>query len=126
MNIPAEALNKKLDRGSRPGVSRKKERRAIEAARRNGIMLWHWRTALEDYKPKQRKIIKMKQSFLDSLAGLLVDSARETAEAAGHEVQIVPMGVALSAVARPNTVVLWVEDNIVKFAKPGDPLELVK
>lgn len=67
----------------------------------------------------------IKQSLLDSLEGLPLDTAQEMAKAAGHEVEVVPEdAMAITLQARPNTVILWQEAGLVSLAQAGDGLEL--
>lgn len=63
----------------------------------------------------------MKQSFLDSLEGLFLDQADALIEAEGLITYSLPEGVVAISIARPNTVMIWVDDyNVVIAAKAGD------
>lgn len=67
----------------------------------------------------------IKQSFLDSLTGLFLDQADALVEAEGHTAYSVPDGCAMTLEAKPNTVVLWMNNfNQVELADAGDPSEL--
>jgi hypothetical protein len=67
----------------------------------------------------------IKQSFLSSLEGVPTDVAEEMVHAAGHRVWLVPEeAMAITLIARPNTVILWQEKGLVSSAQAGDGLEL--
>ena len=66
----------------------------------------------------------MKQSFLDSLKGLLIDEAIQKVQEAGYKVFTKPNKVPISALARPDTVILSHDHSIVTHASAGDPLEI--
>lgn len=65
----------------------------------------------------------IKQSFLDSLAGLTLAKAKKAVKAAGH-VAFATEAQAISLIARPNTVILWNDGKLVTRANAGDGLEL--
>lgn len=67
----------------------------------------------------------IKQSFLNFLKGLRIDLAVDLVENAGYTHYVVPENVkAISLQSRPNTIVLWQENNNVRTATAGDGLEL--
>ena len=67
----------------------------------------------------------IKQSLLDSLAGLPIVEAERAVLAAGHRVYIIdPQAAAITLIARPNMVLLWNDGTVVKRANAGDGLEL--
>lgn len=67
----------------------------------------------------------IKQSFLNSLEELPTDVAEEMVKAAGHKSWLVPEeAMAITLIARPNTVILWQEKGLVSHAQAGDGLEL--
>ena len=66
----------------------------------------------------------IKQSFLDTLKGLPLDVAEEACHKLGYETNKVPEGVAITLIARPNTIILWHKKNVVTGTMPGDGLEL--
>lgn len=69
----------------------------------------------------------MKQAFLDSLVGVEVSEAETMVLTEGHMPYTIPeQCMAVTAIARGNTVVLWQKDGKVKSAEAGDPLELEK
>lgn len=65
----------------------------------------------------------IKQSFLDSLAGLTVAKAKKLVKAAGHSAMATE-AKAITLIARPNTVILWSDGKLVTRANAGDGLEL--
>lgn len=68
--------------------------------------------------------VPLKQSFLDSLKGLLLADAEKRVRDAGLTPDVVPHGMAITAIARPNTVILWVQGAVVMDAEAGDPLQV--
>lgn len=68
---------------------------------------------------------KLTQEFLTSLAGLPLPKAYQAVTKGGFNYLPVEVGTALAAVAIPNTVVVWYNENeVVVKATAGDPVEL--
>jgi len=65
----------------------------------------------------------IKQSFLDSLAGVGLKKAKKMVKDAGHVV-FATEAQAITLIARPNTVILWNDGKTVARANAGDGLEL--
>lgn len=66
----------------------------------------------------------MKKSFLALLVGQSIDKASLSAMQAGYYVEIIPERSAVSAVARPNTILLSHSNGVITSAAPGDIFEL--
>lgn len=67
------------------------------------------------------------ERFLDSLVGMPVTEATHLVVDSHHSLVLVPEGTYITpAVAVSNTVYLWVEDNVVRVARAGDPLEVTE
>ena len=67
----------------------------------------------------------MKKSFIDSLIRKPVQVAEYLIREAGYECYTIEEGImAITMVARPNTVVIWQKNGHVVIANAGDPLEL--
>ena len=66
----------------------------------------------------------IKQSFLNSLRGLKIKTAEKLIRAKKYKVMPVKLGTAISLILRPNTIILWHENEIVKKASLGDSDEL--
>jgi hypothetical protein len=65
--------------------------------------------------------MQIKQSFLNSLEGLFKDQAEALVESEGLNVMTVNPGMAVSRILRPDTILLWLEeDNTVSLAEAGD------
>ena len=67
----------------------------------------------------------MKKSFLNSLVGLTVKNAEEMVTKAGFKVMTIPTGSVLTAIARPDTVILEKTAGIVMAANAGDPVQVL-
>lgn len=68
----------------------------------------------------------IKQSFLTSLTGLFRDQAEALVESEGLTPWVLPSGTGITAIARPDTVLLWVNDtNEVELATAGDPTQVI-
>ena len=68
---------------------------------------------------------KLTQEFLTSLAGLPLPKAYQAIVNSGFNYLPTGLGTVLPAIARPNTVVVWYNENeVVVKATAGDPLEL--
>jgi hypothetical protein len=68
----------------------------------------------------------IKQSFLDSLKGLFKDEAEALVESEGLAAWSIPSETAISDIARPDTVILWLDEtDVVELATAGDPTEVV-
>ena len=69
----------------------------------------------------------MNKAFLESLVGLSLEAAeaKVTSEAEGFVCVSLPTGTILSAVARPNMVLVYYDSsNTVEHAAAGDPVQL--
>lgn len=67
----------------------------------------------------------MKRALLESLKGLSQKEAEAAVISAGHEAIVVENGVAISLMAMPGSVVLWLDTNdLVSEASAGDPCDL--
>jgi DNA-binding MurR/RpiR family transcriptional regulator len=62
--------------------------------------------------------------FLESLIGKTVREARAEIERTSHEIEVHRIESAITAQARPNTVILFHRDSRVVNVAAGDPLEL--
>ena len=67
----------------------------------------------------------MKQSLLDKLVGMDLDQAKNLIKSNHHDMHLVPEEcIAISLLARPNTIIIFQENGKVKSAGPGDGCEL--
>lgn len=66
----------------------------------------------------------MNAKFLESLIGKTVREAKIEIMRTDHEIELCPEGGAITAQARPNTIILFQRDNRVINVAAGDPLEL--
>ncbi len=70
--------------------------------------------------------MEIKQSFLNSLQGLFQDQAQALVESEGLTFMGVNMGMAISRILRPDTIICWVdEDGTVGNVEPGDRGQVV-
>lgn len=68
----------------------------------------------------------MKRVFLDNLKGLGFKDAKKMVKGHGYGFMEMNDGGAISAIARPDTIILWLDDNdIVTIATAGDPTQLI-
>lgn len=67
----------------------------------------------------------MRQVVLSRIKGMSVKAAQKFAKLHGHESEVIPDGVVITQIARPNTVLLWEKDGVIVNATAGDPTELV-
>lgn len=68
----------------------------------------------------------MKRIFLDSLKGLGFKDAKKMVKNHWYGFMEMNDGGAISAIARPDTIILWLDDNdIVTIATAGDPTQLI-
>lgn len=68
---------------------------------------------------------KLTQKFLTSLAGLPLIKAYQEVVNGGFNYLPTGLGTALPGIARPNTVIVWYNENeVVVKATAGDPLEI--
>lgn len=66
----------------------------------------------------------MRADWLNQLQGMTVENARKVVEDAGHIAFFVPEGMSITAVVRPNTVILWQLEEKVLVVQAGDPNEI--
>lgn len=66
----------------------------------------------------------MKQSFLDSLKGLTTKEAGTKCLRAGYNVKIYERDDIIMALAIPDTINLWEENDVVVETTAGDPLQV--
>jgi len=66
----------------------------------------------------------MKQSLIDSLVGLSFDDATEKIKESGFDLMVVDVGAVITEIARPNIIIVGVENQMVKEARAGDPTQL--
>lgn len=70
--------------------------------------------------------MEIKQSFLNSLEGLFQDQAQALVESEGFTYMGVSMGVAISQILRPDTIICWVDqDGTVGGVEPGNRAQVV-
>ena len=70
--------------------------------------------------------MEIKQSFLNSLEGLFKDQAEALVESEGLTPWSLASGSVIALIARPDEVLLWLdENNVVELASAGDPTQVV-
>lgn len=70
--------------------------------------------------------MEIKQSFLNSLEGLFSYQAQALVESEGFTYKGVSMGIAISEILRPDTIICWIdEDGTVGGVEPGDRGQVV-
>ena len=62
----------------------------------------------------------MKQTFINSLKNISLEKAVAMVNEAGHEACVVKCGNGIMTKKRPNTIVLWMKDNVMYFAEAGN------
>ena len=65
------------------------------------------------------------KKFIDSLIGLPTTNAKNKVTNIGMKSVTYPSKSIITMIARPNTVLLFIENGIVKSASAGDPTEIV-
>lgn len=78
----------------------------------------------EKFDDEESEIIVIEQKLLTQLRGLSQSSAERLVVESGHECRVLPTDTITTAIAIANTIILWMNEDVVVLATAGDPFEV--